>query len=320
MIRKTLLALLLCSPINADNSPILWLTSVIGISGLVYTLLAKHTVQSELSSYKKRFRYQEHLSDRYEAAFDAVSNYKNYTEIVAQGLSPEATANSISEVLSKQFTHDAHLLPTFLEQTITLRQKLEFKKKEIDNVLADWSNNRKKKLLNLQGPHIQETFTLIVSTLKLLEEQIPYTQAYLFLQDTVLKEEYELYRNRARLTERLATHIVTSSEVGLRYPYRSYVTKIDSYHDQAHSLKAALDKQDLLPFQEATREYLHETYQVLDFIKKTIKASEEYKHECAKYEAERVAHAREKENEALKKQLAELKKQLQALKETPTKA
>ncbi len=323
MIRKTLLALsLVFSPVYAktDFSPYLWITSVVGISGFVYTYLAKNTIQNELTTYKKRFRFQEYLSDRYEAAFDAVTNYKDYTTIVAEGSSDEDITESISEVLRTQFAHDAHLLPTFLEQAITLRQKLEFKKKEVDNALAEWSHTRKKKLLNLQGPHVQQTFTLIINTLKLLEEQVPYVQASLFLQDTSIKEENELYHNRSRLSERLAAHIITSAEVGQQYPYRSYVIKIDGYHEQARSLKAALDKQELLAFQEETAESLNETFQVVDFVKKTIKASKAYETECAKYEVERVAHAREKENEALKKQLTELKKQLEALKEKPTKA
>ena len=321
MKRKLLLALLVCSPLSAtksDYNSLLWVTSVVCTSGFLYTWLSKHTVQNELAAHKKRFKYQEFISDRYEAAFTALTNYQDYVAVIQEGYTNEDTAEVLSDVLIKQFGHDAHLLPTFLEQAILLRQKLEFKKKEIDNAFADWANNRKKILLNLQKPHIQQTFEDIITTLKLIEQQVPHAQASLFLQEASdsLKREYELYHTQEPLT----THVITSSAVGEPYPYRAYVAKLESYHDQAHALKTALDKQLLRPFQEGTAESLTEIYEMLDTLTKSIKTSTEYEAECAKYEVEQIAHAREQENQALKKQIAELKKQIQAQKPEPNKA
>lgn len=310
---KVLLALVLLfipasAKDSADYSSYLWITSVIGMSGFLYTWLSKHNVQNELTAYKKRFRNQEFISDRYEAAFTALTNYKDYTAILEQGLPDQNSAELISETLINQFDHDAHLLPTFLEHTIILRQKLEFKKKEIDNSFADWHHNRKKLLLNLQESHIKHTFVHVIDTLKLIEEQIPYVQVYLFLLDITdnLAQEYDLYHTNKPLT----THIITSSAVGEQYPYRAYVAKLDSYYEKAHSLKTALEKQLILPFQEDMAESLNITCEMLDSLTKNIKTSKEYEAECAKYEVEQVAHAREQENQALKKQIAELKKQL----------
>jgi hypothetical protein len=290
--------------------------------GLFYTWLQKRSLERAYEKDKKRFKNQKILSDSYESALAALSDYKEYVEIIARNESPEKGVDDLCQQLMQDFSQKSSLLHAFKKTVLERKLELEKKNKEIERALAGWQHSKKKALLTQQGPFLKNTYSLILTTLSSLHAHVAYVEAAFFLKDHsyLFVEECALEKylyDTAQFKYQLDKLIRTKTRVGERYPFRAYAQWVDHYYELIKDLKKDLENYTYYEFQQPVVSSLKETYTILDILKKQIKISPEYEAECAQYNAELLAHRREDENRKLKEQLAYMKDQLKTLQQPP---
>ncbi len=329
MIKKRLLLItLLCIPSfntqalwpfsNQTFREYAWFTAAgVGLTGFAYNWMMRKALQKRHDSHKKRFRNHELLTDSYKEALDALAYYREYVDIIESHTSQEEGALQLCNHLKSQYAQHQNLLAPFKKGVFERKHALKMRKKEFERHLIDWQESRKKALLSQQGPLLNTTYTLILTTLEGLTTHIPYIEGIIFMQDhaDLLKEERDLAPHLSesdQLTHRLNILIRSKARIGERYPYRSYTKWLELYHEQVHSLKREIEQYTYYEFQYPVVSYILDMYTTLDTLKKLIKSSKEFETECMQYDSELLARARENN---LKMQLSHLQSELDNLKQ-----
>ncbi len=253
MIRQKhfLLLILLCIPHN--TSAIIWpftnqtfcrlslyTVALAGISGTGYILVKNYLLQKKFDDFAERFKDQEHLSDRYEAALSAIADYKEFTDIVDHS-SSEEQSKQIVEQLHHQFTNNTTQLAMFKKEVDERYQELALQHKEVERALLEWQESIKKALLVQQGPYLKKTLLRILTTLEQLMIHIPYCESTFFIRvhKDSLKDEHDLephLSNQEQLTKHLNKLIKNKAPIGEKYPYRAYTKFLEAILNKMLSL------------------------------------------------------------------------------------
>ena len=298
--------------------------SFISVSASIYQWVTKKSVEKNFEAYKKKFKNQAFIQERYDEALTILAHYKEYSDVFVQPGLPEEQAQRICQNLMHHYAKNPSQLAHFKKEVHDQLDSLLQKSKEIDQKFVQWQESKKKTMLIVQGPLLKKAYSQCIETLESLRTHIPYLESTLFLQNygPFLKDEREFSKHLThpdQLPCLIAQLVRSKTRIGERYPYRTYTKTLEVHHEYAVVLEHELNNHTYYPFQDEILISIKTISATLDGLKKQLKSSKEFEAECAHFDAEVLAVAHEKEAKNLKKQLSTMSHEIDSLKgQTPT--